>query len=285
MTAHVRGIAGGRLHCQHGPIDLIIGATGPATEIRRAYAAVAEVFPAILPRLVGELSQLRTSLSASAPVPQFAGPVAQRMAAAVWPYRDVFITPMAAVAGAVADEVLQAMTAAAVLDRAYVNNGGDIAIHLASGARMTVGVVADLAVPAIDATIAITWADPVRGIATSGWRGRSQSLGIADAVTVLAGSAADADAAATIIANAVDADDPAICRLPARQIKADSDLGNLLVTVQVGPIAPDVRRAALDRGLKKATTLVLKDQIVAACLSCQGETRIAGIVRQAEIAA
>ena len=44
----------------------------------------------------------------------------------------------------------------------------------------------------------------MRGIATSGWRGRSFSLGIADAVTVLAATAAEADAAATVIANAVD---------------------------------------------------------------------------------
>ena len=285
MTAQVRELAGGRLLCQHGPIDLLIGAAGRATEIRRAYAAATAIFPGILPRLVDELRQLRTPLAATASMPDFAGPVARRMGAAVWPYREVFITPMAAVAGAVADEVLLAMTAVADLDRAYVNNGGDIAIHLASGARLTAGMVADLASPTIDATICVASGDPIRGIATSGWGGRSQSLGIADAVTVLARTAADADAAATIIANSVDADDPAIHRIPARQVKADSDLGDLLVTVRVGPIAPDVRRMALDRGITKAAELVLKQQIVAACLSCQGETRIAGIVRRLEIAA
>ena len=53
------------------------------------------------------------------------------MHAAVLPYAaEHFITPMAAVAGAVAEEVLGAMMRAAELERAYVNNGGDIALHL-----------------------------------------------------------------------------------------------------------------------------------------------------------
>ena len=34
---------------------------------------------------------------------------------------------------------------------------------------------------------------PHRGVATSGWRGRSHSLGIADSVTVVARNAAAAD--------------------------------------------------------------------------------------------
>ena len=77
--------------------------------------------------------------------------------------------------------------------------------------------------------------DPVRGIATSGWRGRSFSLGIADAVTVLAATAAKADAAATIIANAVDLPNhAAITRVPAREIAPDNDLGERLVTRAVG---------------------------------------------------
>ena len=48
--------------------------------------------------------------------------------------------------------------------------------------------------------LAAVTGSPVRGVATSGWRGRSHSLGIADSVTVLAATAAMADAAATVIA-------------------------------------------------------------------------------------
>ena len=79
------------------------------------------------------------------------------MHSAVWPYRDRFITPMAAVAGSVAEHVLQVMVEAADLRRAYVNNGGDIAIHLNDGnATFIAGVVGDLAAPAIDARVTIS---------------------------------------------------------------------------------------------------------------------------------
>ena len=93
--------------------------------------------------------------------------------------------------------------AAADLDKAYVNNGGDIALHLAPGAVDATPAIAGTGHGLADRVI-IRADDPVRGIATSGWRGRSFSLGIADAVTVLARTAAEADAAATMIANAVD---------------------------------------------------------------------------------
>ena len=80
--------------------------------------------------------------------------------------------------------------------------------------------------------------DPVRGIATSGRHGRSFSLGIADAVTVLAKTAAQADAAATVIANAVDLPGhPAILRRPACELQPDSDLGDRLVTRDVGALS------------------------------------------------
>ena len=51
----------------------------------------------------------------------------------MWPYREQFITPpWRAVAGAVADEVLQALVHGRGLKRAYVNNGGDIALYTRS---------------------------------------------------------------------------------------------------------------------------------------------------------
>src|SRR3546814_14798799 len=104
------------------------------------------------------------------------------------------------------DEILQAMVADTALGRAYVNNGGDIAVHLAPGESLRAGVVCNPEHPHGDAIAVLHAAQPARGIATSGWRGRSFSLGIADAVTVLAANAAMADAAATMIANADDVD-------------------------------------------------------------------------------
>src|SRR5262249_1506667 len=197
-----------RLHLQHGPIDLIIEAFGAREEVERAYRQATDRFADILPTLVRELPLLRRPVGDAYPLLQ--GPVARRIAEAVWPHRAVYITPMAAVAGSVADEMLQAMLSGRTLDKAYVNNGGDIAFHLSEGHELKAGIFVD----ALDGTVRLTHDRPVRGIATSGWGGRSFSRGIADSGTVLAGDAATADAAATTIANAVDADQPAIVRRP-----------------------------------------------------------------------
>jgi ApbE superfamily uncharacterized protein (UPF0280 family) len=274
MSAQALLLPGNRLHLNHGPIDLVISADGEAAEVRRAYQVAAAMFPNILPDLVSELATLRASIGDAKPF--VSGPVARRMVDAVWPYRDVFITPMAAVAGAVAEHVLAAMVEAAPLRRAIVNNGGDIAIHLADGQALRAGVVGDLSLPRMDAAIEIASGDPVRGIATSGWRGRSQSLGIADAVTVLASNASMADAAATMIANAVDVDDSAIHRLPACEVRDDSDLGDLPVTVAVGLLASQKAEQALENGARCAAELWARGLIMAAYLQLQDQVRVVG---------
>ena len=278
MSAQASLLPGNRLHLNHGPIDLVISADGEAADVRRAYQVAAAMFPNILPELVAKLAILRAPIGEAKPV--IMNPIARRMVDAVWPYRDVFVTPMAAVAGSVAEHVLEVMVEAAPLRRGIVNNGGDIAIHLAEGQTMRAGVVGDLSLPRMDATIEIASADAVRGIATSGWRGRSQSLGIADSVTVLAQSAAMADAAATMIANAVDVDDPAIERLPAHAVRDDSDLGDLPVTVAVGLLPSQKVALALENGARRATEIQARGLIAAAYLQLQDQVRVVGAIQQ-----
>ena len=202
-----------RLHLNHGPIDLIIEGFGDTAEVEAAYRQAVQRFETILEELVAELRELRRPATCAPRA--FLGPTARRMEAAVSPLAHrAFITPMAAVAGAVADEVLAALVSGRRLDKAYVNNGGDCALHLCRGASMTLAV-AGTGNGFCD-RITIRGSDPVRGVATSGWRGRSFSLGIADAATVLAMSGAAADAAATLVANAVDLPGhPAVTRRPA----------------------------------------------------------------------
>jgi hypothetical protein len=262
----------GRLHLQDGPIDLIVGAFGVEAQIARAEAAAWARFETVLDELCAELPLLRAPAGPGAPRP--AGPVARRMAAAVAPFAGaVFVTPMAAVAGAVADEILAAMTQAAPLRRAYVNNGGDIALHLAPGERFCVGMIDRPDRPGAFGRATIASESPVRGIATSGWRGRSFSLGIADAVTVLAADAAAADAAATLIANAVDLPGhPAVRRAPARDFDPQSDLGDRPVTRAVGALDAAEIEAALDAGRREAERLRRAGLIVAAAIHLQGET-------------
>jgi ApbE superfamily uncharacterized protein (UPF0280 family) len=267
---------GRRLHLHDGPIDLIIEAFGPSREIEAAYRAACKRFISILDELCAELSYLRQPCPADAEWPR--GAVARRMTAAVMPYApQYFITPMAAVAGSVAEEILASMVAVAELSRAYVNDGGDIALHLSEGEQFIVGMVERPDCPSLLGTTTVRSSHPVRGVATSGWRGRSFSLGIADAVTVLADNAAAADAAATIIANAVDLPEhPAIVRVPARELAPDSDLGSTLVTQAVGDLGPDDVSDALSSGIHTAELLLRMGLIRAAALSLNRETRIVG---------
>ncbi|HWY08350.1 MAG TPA: UPF0280 family protein [Candidatus Acidoferrales bacterium] len=265
---------GRRLHLHDGPIDLIIEAKGSPRAIWTAYEAAARRFVSILDELCSELAHLRSRARSNSRRP--CGVVARRMFAAVEPYCEhCFITPMAAVAGGVAEEILESMTAATTLDRAYVNNGGDIAIHLADSQSYTIGMVERPDRPSLFGSLEISADDPVRGIATSGWRGRSFSLGIADAVTVLANSASAADAAATVIANAVNLPDhPGITRVPAREISPDSDLGDLRVTRRVEPLSDSEIAAALHSGVRVAETLRTRGLIHSAALCLQSQSRV-----------
>lgn len=253
-----------RLHLQHGPIDLIIGCHGPTESVRAAQIRAWNRFQNVLGELVEELALLRQPLHSVAPL--FQGAIARRMAAACRPYMAAFITPMAAVAGAVADDILAAMLEGGGIAKAYVNNGGDIALYLQPGQVFRAGLAVGDASPLPDGFAEISASSPSRGIATSGWRGRSFSRGIADAVTVLAADAARADAAATMIANAVDAEHPAIRRVPANQLQEDSDLGGIPVTVAVGDLPASVVSAALSAGLRLAHDLQRRGLIAAAHL-------------------
>ena len=278
-----------RLHLHDGPIDLIVEAFGAPFEIQAAYRAAAARFVTVLDELCSELSLLRQAWSSEAEWPS--GAVARRMAGAVMPYASqYFITPMAAVAGAVAEEMLAAMVDAAELSRAYVNDGGDIALHLGAAEKFLIGMVERPDRPSFGmlpgpllGTTTVHATDPVRGIATSGWRGRSFSLGIADAVTVLADRAAAADAAATIIANAVDLPGhPAVVRVPACDLAPDSDLGDRRVTQALGKLTREEVNQALQAGERTAELLLRMGLIRSTALSLQGETRIVGVVGQSQ---
>lgn len=268
MTGPVAALLpGNRLHLQHGPIDLIIGADGNRD---LAFHAAWARFQTVLTELVAELPLLRRPVG---DIPT--GGIARRMVAATLPHNTVFVTPMAAVAGAVAQDILHAMVVATPLTRAYVNNGGDIALHLAAGQSFCLAVASPDNRPLGQVRIDST--DPVRGIATSGQGGRSFSFGIADAVTVLAATAAQADVAATLIANAVDLPGhPAITRRPANNLQHDTDLGARLVVTGVGRLTGTETETALIRGERIAQIMLAQCHIHAAALFLNGQSRLVG---------
>ena len=290
MTAQRRRLEDQRWHFQHGPIDLLITAEGDPTSVDAAHEAAWTRFEPILQNLVDEWPLLRRGVAFDpsesldlAGANPLRGSVARRMweacAAVTNPTESGFITPMAAVAGAVAQELIQFYQRPGIT-RAWVNNGGDIALHLTPDTRVQIGLVSDLARAiqssparelALDGQLEIRHDMPVRGVATSGWQGRSHSLGIADSVTVLAKTAAQADAAATLIANAVNVDDSRIERQPANLLRDHSDLGARLVTVNVPTLAYEQVRLALQRGCLLARTFADRGLIHSALLACQGQ--------------
>ncbi|MGR3320585.1 MAG: UPF0280 family protein [Pseudooceanicola sp.] len=265
---------GERLHLQHGPIDLIIAAEGGEPARRAAFAAAMGRFETVLPELVTELATLRAPLRPEAEAP--GGAVARRMHEAAMPFAgDEFLTRMIAVAGSVADEVLAAMTAAATLTSAHVNNGGDIAVHLSESAVFTAAIAAPSGRPL--GRIQFGADDGIGGIATSGAGGRSHSLGIADSVTVLATSAAAADAAATLIANAVDLPGhPGITRRPARELDPDSDLGDRNIVTAIPRLSPVEAETALARGAARARQMQRSGRITGAALFLQDARIVIG---------
>ena len=277
MQAQRKPMDAQRWHFQHGPIDLVIGADGDAAALASAHAAAWQRFEQVLPELVQELPLLRQAVSSKATDCPLKGPVARRMWQACRPFAMDFITPMAAVAGSVAQEIIACYQRPGIA-RAWVNNGGDIAMHLSPGQSLKVGLYADIArldvaqlqdQLLLDGQFSVEAAMPVRGVATSGWRGRSFSMGIADSVTVLARTAAQADAAATVIANAVNVNDARVQRAPAASLKDDSDLGQRLVTTGVPPLAPALVLQALQAGLATARALQSEGLIDSALLVCQ----------------
>ncbi len=277
MQAQRKPMDAQRWHFQHGPIDLVISADGDAAALASAHAAAWQRFEQVLPELVQELPQLRQAVSSKATDCPLKGPVARRMWQACRPYAMDFITPMAAVAGSVAQEIIACYQRPGIA-RAWVNNGGDIAVHLSPRQSLKVGLYADIArldvaqlqdQLLLDGQFSVEAAMPVRGVATSGWRGRSFSMGIADSVTVLARTAAQADAAATVIANAVNVNDARVQRAPAASLKDDSDLGQRLVTINVPPLPPALVLQALQAGLATARALQSEGLIDSALLVCQ----------------
>jgi len=259
---------GRRLHLHHGPIDLIVEASGAGRT--DAYVRATKRFESILNELVAELPMLRMRAQKGA---VFSGAVARRMQQAVEPYCDKFVTPMIAVAGAVADEILEQIQQSPDLEKAYVNNGGDVAFYLVDGQHVSAAIAA---LPG--GRITLDSSSSYRGIATSGWSGRSYSLGIADSVSVVAKDAASADVAATMIANAVNLPNhPHVTRVPAVVLSPDSDLGDLDVTTYVGDLSDDEIRSALHNGSGIAQACVNQNLIGGAILQLKQEYRQIGV--------
>lgn len=260
---------------RHGPIELFLRVDTDETLKRyEAFKVAAREFKPILPDLCGELGLLRQPIGAKIANP--GSPVAVKMIEAASLFSDnCFVTPMVAVAGSVADYLVDCVSRKVSAKRIYVNNGGDISVKLAKEETFAVGICSDVATGEITSNATVHASDGIGGIATSGWAGRSHSLGIADAVTVFAGTAAIADTAATLIANAVDLNSSQkVTRAPANDLSPDSDLGGKLVTAHVAQLDEFEKQDALAAGAEFAQELIHSGVVHSAYLSIQGQATV-----------
>ncbi|GIR51015.1 MAG: hypothetical protein CM15mP60_0760 [Alphaproteobacteria bacterium] len=198
-----------------------------------------------------------------------------RMHAACSVAGDRFVTPMAAVAGAIADHVLAAMLAhphAAATSKISVNNGGDIAFWTGDGA-VTRAAIAGPEGGGLILHGPTEW----RGMATSGKGGRSLSPALPTASPYWK-MRRHADVAATLIAGSVDCPGAAgVKKVPARDLDPDSDLGDRLVTVAVPQLGPAQIDGALAAGGDLARHMMKGGQIAGAVLELQGRIAVIGL--------
>lgn len=178
------------------------------------------------------------------------------------------LTPLAAVAG-VASDVVADFVFSRGGTKIIVDNGGDIALRLREGEVATVGVKTDIHAKSPAYVIPIDRDMGVGGVATSGLGGRSFTKGIASAATVLSENASLADAAATVVANYTNVEDPGILRSRAEEIYPDTDIAGEWVTVRVGALPGKKIEEAIQNGLNKAYALHERGLIKGALIAVQ----------------
>jgi len=195
--------------------------------------------------------------------------VVRRMIEATKKMEEQDLTPLAAVAGTASDVVADSMFSKGGT-KIIVDNGGDIAIRLREGEVARVGVKTEIDANQPDYLISIDSAMGIGGVATSGLGGRSFTKGIASAVTVLSQTAAFSDAAATVIGNFTNVEDPNIMRSQAEKIYPDTDIAEEWVTIKVGKLSQEKIGEALNNGLTKAYTICQRGLIHGALIALQG---------------
>ena len=202
-------------------------------------------------------------------------PVVKEMIWATQAVGDPDFTPLAAVAGATSDLVADYLLKSGAT-KIVVNNGGDIAIRLREGERVEVGLCLDLEKKEVKHSFS---AEGDCGICTSGIGGRSFTLGVANAVVVLAKRASLADVAATYLGNKTNVESPRVRRDWAENIYPDTDIPGMRVTVSVGELSEVEIQQALESGKNEARRLMDKGIIHGTVLAVKGNILPLGIFK------
>ena len=266
----------GAVLAECGPMRLVISSFVGGIAQREMNVRAARASVGFLERVASAQERLRRPWND--PPGDLCEPLARKMAQSAAAVGDPELTPMAAVAGTIADAVADYL-----LDRGMtkvvVSNGGDVAVRLRGTHTVRVGLRTDLRRDDCPLVLLLDSSRTSWGIATSGLGGRSLTRGIASAATVVAKDASTADAAATAVANTSFVDAPGVIRRPAEDIDPLTDIAGLPVTVEVGALDEATAREGVARALARASGLVETGVILGACVAVDGRTGMTDFFR------
>jgi len=268
---------GGSVTVECGPMRLVIDARiGKVPQPQQAVRAGDEAV-----RFLEAVARSRPFLGRNyrGLMPHITEPLALKMVASVKAAGDEHLTPMAAVAGTIADAVADFLFERG-MTRVLVDNGGDVAVRCSDGEPVAVGIRPNVESKRIAHVMALGPERTAWGIATSGLGGRSLTRGVLDAATIVAAGASLADAAATAVANASYVAHSAVVRKPAEEIDPFTDIAGLEVTLNVGPLPEEKKHQALDHAIRRAEKLIGNGIILGAFVACQGRTAMTPFIAE-----
>lgn len=272
---NIQWLDGGRILAECGPMRLAIAASVGSIPQRELCVRSAEEAFLLLERVARQRRLLsRRYREVPEDLDDFLALKMIRSVLAV----DEELTPMAAVAGTIADGVA-AFLYRRGMTRVIVNNGGDVAIRTGTDVSVNVGTRPDLTHSAITDIMTLGDERPSWDVATSGLEGRSLTWGVASAATIIAGSASLADAAATCVANASYVEDETVIQRPAKELDEQTDIPGTAVTIQAGPFTEEKKDQALMRAMKKAKALINTGLIFGAYIVVDGKVMMTDFVR------
>jgi len=256
-----------KLFIENGPTNIIAEAF--SSEKIEIYNLICEYSSKFLKDLSLEIRTLKKPTSHKN---EFVSEIANTMFNSTKLFLPNFITPMASVAGSISELLLLKVLEEFEVKKMYINNGGDISLYITKDEKFNFSVGGET-------SFVVEYADTdgLGGIATSGWKGRSFSMGIADSVTVIAEKASIADAAATIICNHIDLkNSKKIKKTIANNLYEDTDLNNKLITVSVENLTETEIRQAISMGKIISEYYISKKFIKAVIINLQDNILILG---------
>jgi ApbE superfamily uncharacterized protein (UPF0280 family) len=270
-------LAGGAVMVECGPMRLVIEArVGKVAQLQQALRAADEAV-----RFLEGVATARPFLGRDYRgfTPQITDPLALKMVASIQAVGDEDLTPMAAVAGTIADAVADFLFERG-MTRVLVDNGGDLAIRCCAGEPVAVGIRPNVESKRIAQVLVLGPERTAWGIATSGLGGRSLTRGVLEAATVVAADASLADAAATAVANASYVEDSAVVQTPAEAIDPRTDIAGLCVTAGVGPLSEEKKNQAVNQAIRRAEKLIDNHIVLGAFVACQGRTAMTRFIAE-----